>query len=299
MNLVQEIEKLKIEKKAIILAHYYQSKEIQEIADYVGDSYYLSQIGMNSDASIIVFCGVEFMAESAKVLSPDKKVYLANKFSFCSMAKMADPEAVIKLKNQYPNSKVVCYVNSTTEVKAISDVCCTSSNAENIVKNLDSENIIFVPDKNLGSYIQEKTPDKNVVLWDGYCCIHNKIRPEDVLEAKNKYGNNIEVLMHPECEKSAREIADFIGSTGQIISYVDKSHKEEFIIVTDVGIEHELVKRNPNKKFYFLDMVCEHMKLTTIEDVYNCLIGKREEIIIGEELVIKAEKSLKEMHKLA
>lgn len=299
MNLVQEIEKLKIEKKAIILAHYYQSKKIQEIADYVGDSYYLSQIGMNSDASIIVFCGVEFMAESAKVLSSDKKVYLANKFSFCSMAKMADPEAVIKLKNQYPNSKVVCYVNSTTEVKAISDVCCTSSNAENIVKNLDSENIIFVPDKNLGSYIQEKMPYKNIVLWDGYCCIHNKIRPEDVLEAKDKYGNNIEVLMHPECEKSAREIADFIGSTGQIISYVDKSHKEEFIIVTDVGIEHELVKRNPNKKFYFLDMVCEHMKLTTIEDVYNCLIGKREEIIIGEELVIKAEKSLKEMHKLA
>lgn len=299
MNLVQEIEKLKIEKKAIILAHYYQSKEIQEIADYVGDSYYLSQIGMNSDADIIVFCGVEFMAESAKVLSPNKKVYLANKFSFCSMAKMADPEAVIELKNQYPNSKVVCYVNSTTEVKAVSDVCCTSSNAEDIVKNLDTENIIFVPDKNLGSYIQEKVVDKKIVLWDGYCCIHNKIRPEDVLEAKNKYGDNIEVLMHPECEESARELADFIGSTGQIISYVDKSHKEEFIIVTDVGIEHELAKRNPNKRFHFLDMVCEHMKLTTVEDVYDCLIGKREEIIIDEELVIKAEKSLKEMHKLA
>lgn len=299
MNLIKEIERLKIEKKAIILAHYYQSKEIQKLADYVGDSYYLSQVGMKSNAEVIVFCGVEFMAESAKVLSPNKKVYLANKFSFCSMAKMAEPAEVIKLKNQYPNSKVVCYVNSTTEVKAISDVCCTSSNAENIVKNLDSENIIFVPDKNLGSYIQEKTPEKNIVLWDGYCCIHNKIKPEDVLEAKNKHGENIEVLMHPECEKSTRDLADFVGSTGQIINYVDKSYKKEFIIVTDVGIEYELVKRNPNKRFYFLDMVCDNMKLTTEEDVYNCLIDKREEILIDEDMRNRAEKSLKEMHKLA
>ncbi len=297
-SIVNKIKKLKIEKNAIILAHYYQSSEIQDIADYVGDSYYLSKIGVESDADVIVFCGVKFMAESAKILSPKKTVLLPNEEALCGMAVMARPNEIEKMKKEHPNAKVLCYVNSSTEVKAISDVCCTSSSAMNICRNVQSDEIIFVPDKNLGSYIQEKVPEKNIILWDGFCCIHNNIRPEDVIKVKEEYGQNIEVLVHPECTKKVRELGDFVGSTGQIIEYASNSDKQEFIVVTDVGILHELRKRNPNKRFYPLNMVCKNMKITTIQDVYNCLEGLLNEIYIDEEVRINAENALRKMHEL-
>jgi len=297
-SIVDKIKKLKIEKNAIILAHYYQSSEIQDIADYVGDSYYLSEIGVKSDADIIVFCGVKFMAESAKILSPKKKVLLPNEEALCGMAVMARPDKIEEIKKEYPNAKVLCYVNSSTEVKAISDVCCTSSSAMNICRNIHSDEIIFVPDKNLGSYIQEKVPEKRIILWDGFCCIHNNIRPEDVIKVKEEYGKDVEVLVHPECTKEVREHGDFIGSTGQIIEYASSSNKQEFIVVTDVGILHELRKRNPNKRFYPLHMVCGPMKITTIKDVYNCLEGLSNEIYIDEDVRVKAEKALIKMHEL-
>ncbi|WP_330400274.1 quinolinate synthase NadA [Tepidibacter mesophilus] len=297
-SIVDEIKKLKIEKNAIILAHYYQNSEIQDIADYVGDSYYLSKVGVDSDADVIVFCGVKFMAESAKILSPKKTVLLPNEEALCSMAVMARADEIEKMKKEYPNAKVLCYVNSSTEVKAISDVCCTSSSAMNICRNIQSDEIIFVPDKNLGSYIQEKVPEKRIILWNGFCCIHNNIIPEDVIKVKEEYGENIEVLIHPECTKEVRELGDFVGSTGQIIEYASNSDKKEFIVVTDVGILHELRKRNPTKRFYPLNMVCNNMKITTIGDVYNCLVSLSNEIYIDEGVRIKAENALRKMHEL-
>lgn len=297
-SMVDKINKLKKERNAVILAHYYQSPEIQEIADYVGDSYYLSKVGFESDADVIVFCGVKFMAESAKILSPKKTVLLPNEEALCGMAIMARPNKIEEMKKEYPNAKVLCYVNSSTEVKAVSDVCCTSSSAMNIARNIDSDEIIFVPDKNLGSYIQEKVPEKKIILWDGFCCIHNNIRPDHVKDAKEEYGQDIEVLVHPECTAEVRELGDFIGSTGQIIEYASNSDKDEFMVVTDVGILHELKKRNPNKKFYPLDMVCENMKITTLEDVCSCLENLSNEIHIEEEVRVKAENALRKMHEL-
>lgn len=296
--IVDKIKKLKIEKNAIVLSHYYQNPEIQDIADYVGDSYYLSKVGVESDADVIVFCGVKFMAESAKILSPKKTVLLPNEEALCGMAVMAKSSEIEKMKKEYPNAKILCYVNSSTEVKAISDVCCTSSSAMNICKNIRSDEIIFVPDKNLGSYIQEKVPEKRIVLWDGYCCIHNNIRPEDVIKVKEEYGKDIEVLVHPECTEEVREQGDFIGSTGQIIEYVSNSNEQEFIVVTDVGILHKLRKMNPNKKFHPLDMVCKNMKITTIQDVYNCLENLSNEVHIDEDVRSKAEDALRKMHEL-
>ncbi|MEJ8553191.1 quinolinate synthase NadA [Tepidibacter sp. Z1-5] len=297
-SIVNKIKELKIKKNAIILAHYYQNSEIQDIADYVGDSYYLSKVGFESDADVIVFCGVKFMAESAKILSPNKTVLLPNEEALCGMAVMASPNKIEKMKKEYPNAKILCYVNSSTEVKAISDVCCTSSSAMNICRNIQSDEIIFVPDKNLGSYIQEKVPEKRIVLWDGFCCIHNNIRQEDVIKVKEEHGQDIEVLVHPECTKEVRKLGDFIGSTGQIIEYASNSNKQEFIVVTDVGILHKLRKISPNKKFHSLDMVCKNMKITTITDVYNCLKDLSNEIHIDEEVRIKAENALRKMHEL-
>lgn len=297
-SMVDKINKLKKERNAVILAHYYQSPEIQDIADYVGDSYYLSKVGFESNADVIVFCGVKFMAESAKILSPKKTVLLPNEEALCGMAVMARPNKIEEVKKEYPNGKVLCYVNSSTEVKAVSDVCCTSSSAMNIARNIDSDEIIFVPDKNLGSYIQEKVPEKKIILWDGFCCIHNNIRPDDVKEAKEKHGQEIEVLVHPECTAEVRELGDFIGSTGQIIEYASNSDRNEFIVVTDVGILHELRKRNPNKRFYPLDMVCDNMKIITLENVCCCLENLSNEVNIDEEIRVRAENALRKMHEL-
>lgn len=296
-SLVNEINRLKKEKDAIILAHYYQRDEIQEIADYVGDSYYLSKIGKNSKENTIVFCGVKFMAESAKILSKEKMILLPVLEALCPMADMAKPEDLIELKNKHKDAKVVCYINSNAEIKALSDVCCTSSNAVKIVKSLEEKNIIFLPDVNLGQYVASKVPEKNIILWNGFCNTHKKVTADYIKKSKENHKEAL-VLVHPECEKEVREVSDFIGSTLEIINFATNSSKEEFIIVTEEGVLRELKKNNPQKKFYlpYGGMTCVNMKKTKLEDVYNSLKEEKYQIEIDEDIRIKAAKSLEMMH---
>ncbi|WP_415313861.1 quinolinate synthase NadA [Clostridium perfringens] len=299
MDIRDKILKLKKEKGAIILAHYYQIPEIQEIADYVGDSYYLSKIAKDCEENIIVFCGVKFMAESAKILSPEKTVILPVMEAGCVMADMATEEGLAKLKEEHPNAKVVCYINSSTEVKALSDVCCTSSNAENIISNLEEKEIIFLPDRNLGSYIQEKTPDKKFILWNGFCIVHEAIQKEEILRLKREH-EGILTVAHPECSKEIRDISDFIGSTSEIINFVNNSSNKKFIIITEEGVLHQLRKNGEEKEFYipYGKMVCRNMKMTTLKDLYESLLKMENKIEIDEDLRLKAYNSLKNMHKL-
>lgn len=300
MNLLNEIAYLKKEKNALILAHYYQRPEIQDIADAVGDSYYLSKAAKESDKNLIVFCGVKFMAESAKILSPEKKVLLPAIDAGCPMADMADEDSLMELKAQYPNAAVVCYINSSTEVKALCDVCVTSSNAYNIIKKLDNKQIIFLPDKNLGAYLQEKFPEKEFILWNGFCITHKRVTPESVIQSKELI-KDMKVLVHPECEKEIRDMADFIGSTGEIINFATNNSSTNYLIVTEDGVLHELKKRNPNKKFYIPDnaMTCVNMKRTTLEHIYNSLLNNEHEITIEETIRKKALNSLIKMHEMA
>ncbi len=299
MNYKEEIIKLKKEKNAAILAHYYVRNEIQELADYVGDSYYLSKIGLKLDSEIIVFCGVNFMAECAKILSPHKKVLLPNTKAECHMVKLASKEDVLALKAKHQNAKIVSYVNSSTDIKAVSDACCTSSNAYNVIKNIDAQEIIFVPDKNLGSYIQKKLPEKNIILCNGFCCVHENIDAKSILNYKEKYNSKITILAHPECNEEVRSLADFIGSTGQMIEYVGKCNSKEFLILTEEGIMYELKNRYPDKIFHSLNIICEPMKCTTIEDLYNSLLYEKNEIILEESLRKKANNALTSMLELA
>lgn len=299
MCIRDEILKLKREKGAIILAHYYQIPEVQDIADAVGDSYYLSKIAKNCGENTIVFCGVKFMAESAKILSPEKKVILPVMEAGCTMADMASVEGVSELKKKHPKAKVVCYINSSAEVKAVSDVCCTSSNALNIIKNIKEDEIIFLPDKNLGSYIQEQIPEKKIILWDGFCIIHERIKKEEILKFRKEHEEII-IVVHPECNKEIREEADFIGSTGEIINFVNNSQGKKFLIVTEEGVIHQLKKHNPEKEFYtpYGSMICPSMKITTLEQLYESLLNMKNVVEIDEDLRIKAYNSLENMHKL-
>lgn len=299
MCIRDEILKLKREKGAIILAHYYQIPEVQDIADAVGDSYYLSKIAKNCGENTIVFCGVKFMAESAKILSPEKKVILPVMEAGCTMADMASVEGVSELKKKHPKAKVVCYINSSAEVKAVSDVCCTSSNALNIIKNIKEDEIIFLPDKNLGSYIQEQIPEKKIILWDGFCIIHEMIKKEEISKFRKEHEEII-IVVHPECNKEIREEADFIGSTGEIINFVNNSQGKKFLIVTEEGVIHQLKKHNPEKEFYtpYGSMICPSMKITTLEQLYESLLNMKNVVEIDEDLRIKAYNSLENMHKL-
>jgi quinolinate synthetase complex, A subunit len=299
INLKEEILRLKKEKGAIILAHYYQRPEIQDIADAVGDSYYLSKVAKDCDEKVIVFCGVKFMAESAKILSPEKTVLLPAIDAGCPMADMAAPEAVKELKEKHPNAKIVCYINSSAEVKALSDVCCTSSNALKIIKNIKEEEIIFIPDKNLGGYIQEQVPEKKFILWNGFCITHKKVKVEELAKAKNLH-KDILIAAHPECEKPVRDDADFIGSTGEIINFVNNSSNEKFLIVTEEGVLHQIKSKNPEKKFYIPGggMSCINMKKTYLKDVYNSLLNMEYDIQIDEETRLKAYGALINMHEL-
>lgn len=300
MNLVDEIKELKQKQNAIILAHYYQRPEVQDIADAVGDSYYLSKVAKDSPQQTIVFCGVKFMAESAKILSPEKTVLLPALDAGCPMAEMADAEEVVRMHEQHPNAAVVTYINSTAEVKAVTDVCVTSSNAVKIIKNLDKDEIIFLPDKNLGEYIQELMPEKKMILWKGFCITHRKVRPEYVTKIKELKKDAL-VLVHPEAEKEVRDLGDFIGSTGEIIDYATKSEYKDFIIVTEEGVLHELKKRNPDKNFYVPGsiMTCVNMKKTTLQDVYESLLHMQHEITLDEEIRVKASNALAKMHEMA
>ncbi|WP_278327217.1 quinolinate synthase NadA [Clostridium acidisoli] len=293
--LKEQILKLKKEKNAIILAHYYQVGEIQDIADFVGDSFELSRKAKENSADIIVFCGVRFMAESAKVLSPNKTVLLPVKEAGCPMADMAEVEQVLNMKKEHPNAKVVTYVNSSVEVKAVSDICCTSSNAIKIVNKIDANEIIFIPDKNLGSYVQEQVPNKKIVLWNGHCCVHDRITADNVLRSKED-NPKLKVLVHPECKSEVRNLADYIGSTSGIINFAKESQDNEFLIVTEEGVLHKLEKENQGKEFTGIrGMTCKNMKKTTLEDVYACLEEMKYEINIDEAVRKKAANALENM----
>ena len=297
-QLSEKILKLKKEKNAIILAHLYQIPEIQEIADYVGDSYYLSQVARDAKEDLIIFCGVKFMAESAKVLSPEKTVILPVPNAGCPMADMAEVEDVEEMIKKYPDAFKVCYINSSYEVKALCDASVTSSSALNIIKNIPNKQILFLPDQNLGGYISEFFPEKEFILWRGFCPTHHRITAEDIIKAKEEHPN-VKVLSHPECSKEVRDLSDYIGSTSGIINYATECEDKEFIIATEEGVLHQLKKKNPDKKFYFPEvMVCPNMKKTRLQDVYDALDGKKEEVILDEEIRKKALTSLENMHKL-
>ena len=299
-KLKEKIQQLKVEKEAIILAHYYQNDEIQEIADYVGDSYYLSKIAKECSQQIIVFCGVMFMAESAKILSPGKTVLLPNIEAGCTMAEMINGEDVRELKKEHPKAKVVCYINSTAEVKAESDVCCTSSNALKIINNLNSDEIIFIPDKNLGEYINEKAHVKNMILWNGFCRVHEFVSVEEIMEVKNS-DKQVKVLVHPECNKKIRELADFIGSTGDIIKFATEDTGKKYMIVTEEGILYDLKNKNPNKQFITpkTPMTCCSMKTNTLQNVYDSLLYMQHEVTLDEDIRQAAHKCLSAMHEMA
>ena len=298
-NILKEnILQLKKEKNAIILAHLYEPDEIQEIADYVGDSYYLSKIARDSKEELIIFCGVKFMGESAKILSPHKKIILPATNAGCPMADMASASDLEEIIAKYPNAFKVCYINSSYEVKALCDVSVTSSSALDILKNVPNKEILFLPDRNLGSYISEFFPEKEFILWEGFCPTHERLTSEEVLRAKKNHPN-VKILAHPECNKPVRDLADYIGSTSGIINYATKCEDEEFIICTEEGILYELNKRNPNKKFYFPEkMICPNMKKTSLEKVYDALCGKVDEVVLDKEISEKALTSLENMHKL-
>ena len=297
-QLSEKILKLKKEKNAIILAHLYQIPEIQEIADYVGDSYYLSQVARDAKEDLIIFCGVKFMAESAKVLSPEKTVILPAPNAGCPMADMAEVEDVEEMIKKYPDAFKVCYINSSYEVKALCDASVTSSSALKIIKNIPNKQILFLPDQNLGGYISEFFPEKEFILWRGFCPTHHRITAEDIIKAKEEHPN-VKVLSHPECSQEVRDLSDYIGSTSGIINYATECEDKEFIIATEEGVLHQLKKKNPDKKFYFPEvMVCPNMKKTSLQDVYDALDGKKEEVILDEEIRKKALTSLENMHKL-
>ncbi len=293
--LKDDILRLKKEKNAVILAHYYQDSAIQDIADYVGDSLELSKIAAKTDASIIVFCGVNFMAETAKILSPNKKVLLPVKEAKCPMAMMVTAKKLAEYKQNHPDRKVICYVNSYADVKALSDICVTSSNAERIISAYKNEKILYIPDKNLGLYLKDKY-QLDIEVWPGFCCIHNNLKPKDVIEMKKKYPNAL-VLIHPEAPLEVLKLADYIGSTKGIVEYASSSSHDEFIIGTEKGILHPLRTRNPQKTFHLLSqgLSCFDMKLTRLEDVYQSLKDESYEIIVPEDVRIMAYESLKKM----
>ena len=300
MDIVEKIQQLKKEKNAVILAHYYVRPEVQEIADYIGDSFYLSKVAVDLKEQTVVFCGVSFMGESAKILNPNKIVLMPDMHADCAMAHMADKETIQKMRETYEDLAVVCYINSTAELKQYADVCVTSANAVKIVRALPQKNIFFIPDKNLARYVAEQVPEKHVILNQGYCPIHEKMKVEEVKKAKEMYPQ-AEVLVHPECPESVCQLADYIGSTSGIISYATKSDCQEFIICTEVGVRYELEKQNPEKHFYFTEteLVCEDMKLITLEKILEVLEQEENTVQISDELRTHSGKPLEKMLELA
>ena len=300
MTLREEILKLKKEKDAVILAHYYVKPEVQEIADYIGDSFYLSKVAVGLKEQTIVFCGVSFMGVSAKVLNPEKTVLLPDAESDCPMAHMADPEDICAMRKKYEDLAVVCYINSTAELKECSDVCVTSANAVQIVKALPNQNIFFIPDRNLAHYIAELVPEKHFVFNEGFCPTHERIQVEEIVKAKELHPE-AEVLSHPECTKAVLDMSDYIGSTSGIIKYAGESTCSEFIICTEEGVSYKLMQNNPDKKFYFTETrpVCPNMKKITLEKVLHVLQTGENEVHVSEELRENSRKPLERMLELA
>ena len=296
----KQIEQLKRAKNAVILAHYYAPAEVQEIADCVGDSFYLAKVAKQSDADIIVFCGVQFMGESAKILNPDKKVLMPDLAADCSMAHMVADGIIDEMRQRYDDLAVVCYINSTATLKCKSDVCVTSSNAVKIVRALPNKNIFFIPDHNLGNFVAEQVPEKNIILNDGCCPIHAKITATQVLAEKEMHPN-AEVLTHPECDASVIALSDYIGSTADIIAYAKKSEKNKFIICTEDGVDYKLITDNPDKCFYYPNPhpCCADMKLNTLESVLSVLQKEDKEVCVDDDMRKGAQKPLERMLELA
>ena len=298
MDIKEEIKKLKKEKNALILAHYYQRDEIQAIADIRGDSLALAQEASKTDADIIVFCGVKFMAETAKIISPDKKVLIPVYDAGCPLAGMATAQDVSKRKKELNNPVVVSYVNTTAEVKSVSDICCTSGNAVNVVRSLKEDRILFVPDRNLGSYVKEQVTEKEVYLWDGYCLVHEAFNIKDLKSLLSQHPD-AKVAVHPESPKDIRDSADFVGSTAGIIKYVEQNDNKEFIIGTEEGLLFEMKqnKKNRHKKFYVIGThaICKNMKKTHIENLRDALKFEQYEIKLNEDIVRKARQPIEKM----
>ena len=299
-NLQTRIADLKREKNAVILAHYYCTPEVQAVADFLGDSLALSVKAQSVDADVILFAGVHFMAETAKVLSPDKKVLLPVPEAGCSLAESCEAAAFAEFKAKYPDHKVVSYVNTSVGVKALTDVCCTSTNALKVVESIPREQpIIFAPDRNLGSYIQKLTGRNNMVLWDGACTVHEEFSLEKILELKAAHPA-AKVVVHPECKAYIIEVADYVGSTAGILDYCGESEAEEFIVVTESGILAEMRKRYPAKTFIPAPPMdstcgcneCRYMKMVTLENILSCLENESPAVEIDEEVRKSAERSI-------
>lgn len=299
-QLQQKIIELKKEKDVCVLAHSYQAHEILEVADYTGDSYKLSVDAANATQKNILMCGVRFMAETCKILSPEKKVMLAQPTAGCSMADQMDKQLISQVKKMYPDYTIVAYINTTAELKTICDVCVTSSSAVKIVNKIDNKNILFIPDCNLGDYVAKQCPDKNIKLLNGGCPIHACVNTDDVKKAKAAHPD-AELLVHPECLPEVCAMADYVGSTSGIMDYAVKSDKKDFIIGTEISIAEHLQYMCPDKNFYFLTLklICPNMKSTTLVDVYNALNGNGgEEIKLDGETIRDAKKCIDEMIRL-
>lgn len=297
----ERIKKLQKEKDVVILAHYYVDGEVQEIADFVGDSYFLAKKAVDVSQKNILFCGVSFMGESAKILNPDKRVVMADEYADCPMAHMVDLRSIREVREKYGEDvAVVCYVNSTAEIKAESDVCVTSSNAIRVVERLPQKKIFFIPDNNLGRYVSSKLPEKEFLFHDGFCHVHKSITAENVRKAKELHPD-AQVLTHPECTGEVLGISDFIGSTSEIIDYATKSDREKFIICTEMGIFYELQQKNPNKKFYSVGhrQFCPNMKRITLEKVERALTDMAPEVMVEKQVEERAGKALVKMLELA
>lgn len=295
-ELQKKIIARKKETNTLILAHYYQRTEVQDIADAVGDSFALAQKAQKADCDSIIMCGVRFMAESAKILSPDRKVYLPSEDAGCPMADMVTPEDVLALREKYPEAAVVCYVNSSAAVKAVSDVCCTSSSAERIVRALPNRQIIFVPDKNLGAYCAKAVPEKEIILFTGFCPIHNGVTEEQARASREKYPQ-AKFAVHPECRAEVVAYGDCVGSTAAILKYVRESEDTEFVIGTECGVTDILSRELEDKRVHLIteDFVCADMKKTTLEDVWRVLCGEAPELTLPEEEMAGAKIALERM----
>lgn len=295
-ELLAEIESLKEERDAIIIVHNYQRDEVQDIADYLGDSLGMAQAARDSNKSVIVVCGVDFMAETAKILSPDKTVLIPDETATCPMAHMIDTDILSDLKTRNPEALVMCYVNTTAEVKANSDICCTSSNAVRLIEQCSNgQPIIFIPDMSLGNYSKLKT-GKDILLYSGFCPTHHRILPDDVLNAKKEHPDAL-VISHPECFNEVIEMSDFVGSTAQMLDFIRESDAPEFIVCTEQGLNHRIQKENPDKKLISPCEVniCPNMKKVTLEKVRDSLKEMKYEVTLSEEIIADANKALDRM----
>jgi len=294
-EITEEIQKLKEERDAIILAHNYQRPEIQDIADFLGDSLGLSRQAAAAEAEVIIFCGVHFMAQTAKLLSPDKTVLMPDPAAGCPLADMITPESLREFRASYPDAPVVSYVNTTAEVKAESDICCTSANSVQVVESLDTDEILFTPDANLGDWTQEQLPDKELIIYPGHCHVHVQIQPEMIAELKQEHPQAV-VMAHPECVKEVRDMADVVASTGGMRRFAAQSDAREFIVGTEQGMAYRLSQDNPTKTFYGIETaVCPNMKKTTLPKLVACLREMSGEIVIPADVAERARASVERM----